>query len=69
MTKYYFISYMYKSEKGLQLSHGLFKAINNSLNQICEETAEFNNVSPKLVVITCLKDLTEKEYKMLNGMK
>lgn len=67
MTKYYFISYIYQTATGLAYASCLYKAENRTLMDICFDIAKARNVSAKSVVITHLKDLSKKEYKMLKG--
>ena len=67
MTKYYFISYMCQTGAQILNRHCLYKAVDQPLYEICNDIAEINNTTSESVVITCLKDLTKKEYKMLSG--
>lgn len=65
MTKYYFVSYISQTDKGVAYNHCLFKAVDITLNGIAREIQENKDCSE--VVILSLKDLTEEEYEMLRG--
>lgn len=64
-TKYYFISYISQTDKGVVYSSCLFKAVDITLNGIVQAIQE--NRGSSNVAILSLKDLTEEEYKMLKG--
>lgn len=69
MTKYYFISYIGIRNNGSTVAGcTVFKATDMSLLEICE-IISFRNDFKKPCVITSLKDLSEKEFKMLDKRK
>lgn len=67
MIKYYFVSYMCQTGARILNQHCLYKAVDQPLDEMCNDIAEINNTTSDSVVITCLKDLTKEEYEMLSG--
>lgn len=67
MTRYYFVSYIYKEKSGVAFKHCLMKLIDNrTLTDISQELQKTNNCE-QLPVILNLRDLSKTEYKMLVG--
>ncbi len=67
MTKHYFVAYQGHDKKGNLISgHTLIRATDASLNGISKYIASANDLDGD-VVVTCLKDLSKKEYEMLKG--
>lgn len=73
MKKYYFLSYI-GNKKDSPLSYrnsitacGLMEVNDSSLIEIVKDIADKHELVEKSIIITCMKDLTEEEYKMLNG--
>lgn len=66
MKKYYFISYLRSAGNAITYGHCMMMAKDSSLNDIAKEVASMNGWDNP-VVITCLKDLSKKEYEMLKG--
>ena len=66
MTKYYFVSYLMSQDATMTYGCCVMAVKNKSLKEIAAELASMNGWD-KPVVITCLKDLSKKEYEMLKG--
>ena len=66
MTKYYFISYLMSQDAIKTYGCCIMAVKDKSLIEIGGELASMNGWD-KPAVITCLKDLSKKEYEMLKG--
>lgn len=66
MTKYYFISYICCNGNVTTYGHCMMQVCNLDLTSIIYKIKEVNGFK-NLPTILCLKDLSKKEYEMLNG--
>lgn len=67
MTKYYFMSYMFDAADGRHMASCTCKAENPTLKGLRNLIAKHNDADAETVVIISIKDLTKKEYEMLNN--
>lgn len=69
MKKYYFVTYQGINDRGNTVTGcTTLKVENSSISEICEYLAETHNIKSPAIIL-CLKDLSEKEYKMLSKKK
>lgn len=67
MKKYYFVSYTGISKERNRVDGCLcVEAIDTGLMEISDEISKSQNLNGP-AIITCLKDLTKKEYEMLTS--
>lgn len=67
MTKYYFMSYIFDDNDGKHMASCTCKAENPTLKGLRNLIAKYNDADAETVVIISIKDLTKKEYEMLNN--
>lgn len=67
MTKYYFVSYIYRDGVEIKFASCTMQVIDKTINEIIRSIARLNYVPKEDVTLFSMKDLSEEEYKMLKG--